>query len=325
MQPSVKPLLAEETTVHTVWYQKLISGIMECHSLHVGNTILLRRRYWDTSRKEKECDPREIIWEPGANAAPHGEFKGREKELYVVMVVAEKELEKGSREVQWRPSGWWMGWDFMDGTVTRATWGEGFWRQLSPAMWRRERWAGMVCADSIRAQQSTQQPGWGRSDVRVLEAVTSLRRVEQMAGGGNSSTMCCCVSGSLRAGNKAFLSRAVVDGLLVQGARHEFEVHRHCKVSWSWLRQIPAKQSIFDLFSPNISSYSNDRSPHAKITLWITSVDFLQKRQWDLDCATVLYVFLHKGTIPCRGGHTRRQMSVYSRCLASHSRYNVIY
>lgn len=34
----------------------------------------------DTLRKEKGSDPREIVWEPSVNAAPHGEFKRREKE-----------------------------------------------------------------------------------------------------------------------------------------------------------------------------------------------------------------------------------------------------
>lgn len=70
---------------------------MECHSLPNGNTSLLRRRYF----KEGEgSDPREIVWEPGVNAAPHGEFNRREKDPYVGMIVAEEEAEKGSREVQ---------------------------------------------------------------------------------------------------------------------------------------------------------------------------------------------------------------------------------
>lgn len=134
LQPAVKPLLAEEIPVHTVWYQKLISGVMECYSLPIDNTSLLRRRYF----KEGEGEWPKGDWESGVSAASHGEFNWRE-EPYVGVIVAEEELEKGSREVQWKPSGWWMGWDFMDGTVSRATWFEElFWRQLSPTTWRRE-------------------------------------------------------------------------------------------------------------------------------------------------------------------------------------------
>jgi len=62
------------------------------------------------------------------------------------------------------------------------------------------------------------------------------------------------------------------------------------------------------------------KSPHAKITFWITSVNFLQKRQSNLGYATLLRMFLCKGTILRGGGHTSVRMSVYSRCLASHCR-----
>lgn len=104
--------------------------------------------------------------------------------------------------------------------------------------------------------------GWGRR----LEAVTAPAAPVQCAA--------VHVAALHTVGKTFFILLLLWTVFWCQG--NEFESYTVIyKVSRSWLRRIRIqKHSVFDLFS--ISSYCNDRSPHAKITYWIASIKFFR-------------------------------------------------